>query len=61
MSGPHLVGGFGAEKTDADLLALFTTADVLAAVNTHLATSYATVKPLALKTQVVRGHPCCAA
>ena len=49
-----MVGGFGAEKTDAELLALFTTPEVLSAVNALLSSAHAKIVPLALKTQVVR-------
>jgi hypothetical protein len=49
-----MVGGFGAEKTDAELLALFTTPEVLSAVNALLSATHAKIVPLALKTQVVR-------
>jgi hypothetical protein len=52
-----MAGGFGAEKQDADLLALFTTPEVLTAVNALLSTSYAKITALSLKTQVVSGAP----
>lgn len=57
----HMVGGFGAEKTDAELLALFTTPEVLSAVNALLSAAHAKIVPLALKTQVVRAQPARAA
>ena len=52
------VGGFGAEKTDADTLALFSTPKVLAAVNAALGKSYAALKAVSYKSQVVRALRC---
>jgi len=49
-----MCGGFGQEKTDAETLALFSTAEVTAAVNSALGSSYGAVTAVAFKSQVVR-------
>lgn len=52
-------GAYGGEKTDADVLALFSTPEVLTAVNTHLSSSYSAVVATSFKSQVVSAE-CCA-